>query len=84
MGVRKARPGAVTITEIKPNMILYEENDNAKIEATVVNKAATAKKGTLVALMHLDLDTVREIKSEAVTLESGATKKWKVNYEENH
>jgi len=79
-GVRKARANTVTITEIKPNLILYEENAPASIKATIVSKAATAQKGTLIALMHLDLNTVREIKRESVTIAPGATKIWRFNY----
>ena len=79
-GVRHVRPGTVTITAIEPNLILYEENEDASVKATIVNRAATAQKGVLIALMHLDLDTVREIKREPVTIAANGTKIWRFNY----
>jgi len=79
-GLRSARPKTVTITEIKPDYILYKENDKAGVKATIINKTATAKKGTLIALMHLDLDTVREIKREPVSIAPRGKKIWRFNY----
>ncbi len=79
-GVRKARPGTVTITEIKRNLRLYKENDDAGFKATIVNASKTTRKGTLIALMHLDLDTVREIRRQDVTIAARGTKVWTVNY----
>jgi len=79
-GFRPARPGTVTITEIKPDRILYKENDEASLKATIVNKSDKVQKGTLIALMHLDLDTVRELKREPVTIVPGGKKTWRFSY----
>ena len=76
-GVRYARRGKVTIGSIQPNRRIYDENDDAIIRTTIVNKTGMEKKGTLVAIAHLDLDTGREVKREPFTIGAGKTEIWK-------
>jgi len=79
-GVRIARPEAVTITKIEPNYRRYDENDDASARATIVNRTSEAKKGTLIALMHSDLDTAREVARKDVSIAPGKTEGWNFTY----
>jgi len=76
VGVRKPRPDTVTITEVKPNLRIYAENDEASFKAKIVNSSKSEAKGTLIALLHLDLDTRREIAREEITIAGGQTLTW--------
>ena len=73
-GERAARPDTVTITDIRSNKVRYDENENANTRATLVNTCAQSYKGTLIALMHLDLDTVRELARTDFALNPGTTR----------
>ncbi len=79
-GVRNPRRDAITITGIKHDKILYDENDAAKCEVEIANTSGTVQKGTLVALLHIDLDTVREVARDSVTMAAGGTRKWSFGY----
>ena len=79
-GERRARPDTVTITDIRSNKVRYDENEKADTKATMVNTSERRYKGTLIALMHLGLDTVREIERQPVTLGPGKTWVWRFSY----
>jgi len=79
-GVRPPRPDTVTITDIRSNKVRYDENETATTKATLVNTSGRAYSGTLIALMHLDLDTTREIARTAFTLGGAETKAWSFSY----
>jgi len=79
-GRREARPGTVTITNIRSNKVRYNENEAATTIATIVNKGNAAVSGTLIARMILDLDTVREIARANFSIAPGQEKKWKFSY----
>ena len=79
-GVRPARPNAVTIADVHSNKVLYEENENATTRAWMVNTSDQPGTGTLVARMHLDLDTVREIARAPCTIAPGQTNSWNFTY----
>jgi len=79
-GVRRPRPGKITITDIRSNKTRYDENETARTTATVVNKTGARVSGTLIARMILDLDTVREITRAGFTVEAGREKKWSFSY----
>ena len=79
-GVRLARPEAVTITKIEPNYHRYDENDDAGARATIVNMTSETKMGTLIALMHGDLDTAREVARKECSIEPGAKQVWNFDY----
>ncbi len=79
-GKRDARPGKLTITNIRSNKVRYNENESAKTTATIVNKGNATVSGTLVARMVLDLDTVREIRRTGFSIAPGKEKKWSFSY----
>jgi len=65
-GVREARPGKVTITDVRSNKVRYNENEMAHTTVTVVGKWSNgihppAASGQLIARLIVDLDTVREV-----------------------
>ncbi|MBI3877106.1 MAG: hypothetical protein HY300_14310, partial [Verrucomicrobia bacterium] len=79
-GVRPPREGMVTVTDIRSDKVRYDENETAHTRATVVNQSATLHKGTLIARMHLDVDTVREIARTEFSLAPKETKAWEFSY----
>ena len=79
-GKREARPGEVTITDVRSNKVRYDENEAATTTATIVNKKPTAVSGTIKAKVIVDLDTVREITSSVYLVEPGEEKKWTFSY----
>ena len=79
-GVRPPRANAVTITDIHSNKVLYEEDESATTRVAVVNQTAKPATGTLVALMHLDLDTSREIARAPFAVQPGQTGSWDFSY----
>ena len=80
LGCREPAAGKVTITDIRSNKVRYDENENATTVAKIANMTDTEQKGTLVALMHLDIDTVREITRTSFTIPAGQTKEWRFSY----
>jgi len=79
-GRRDIKKDAVFVTVIEPNKILYEENETASVKVTVRNTTATGQKVTLVALQHLDLDTVNEAGRGNISIPAGGESKWAVSY----
>jgi hypothetical protein len=79
-GERAARPDTVTITDIHSNKVRYDENEQATTVVSVINTSGTERKGTLVALLHTDLDTVREVGRKEVSLGWGQQTSWPVTY----
>ncbi|MBI4023793.1 MAG: hypothetical protein HY360_02365 [Verrucomicrobia bacterium] len=80
VGERAPQPGTITITEVKSNKVRYDENETAQTKAILVNKSSVARKGTAVALMHVDIDRPREIARADLTLAAGETKAWDFSY----
>lgn len=79
-GERMARAGRVTITDIRSNKVRYVENETAHTKAVLVNQTREAKSGTLVALMHLDVDIIREIARAPFTIGADESKTWEFSY----
>ena len=79
-GERTAREGAVTITDVRSRKVRYVENETAGTRATLVNKTSEAVSGVLVVLMHLDVDTTREITRIAFTIGAGESRNWDFSY----
>lgn len=79
-GERAARPATVTITNIRSNKVRYDENETAVTKATLVNTSAREYAGTLVVVMHLDVDGKREIARRAFSIPSGAKRTSELRY----
>jgi hypothetical protein len=79
-GVRPPRPDAVTITDIHSNKVLYEENETATTRVSMVNTSGRSCAGTLVANMHLDIETTREIARAPFGVQPGQTGEWGFTY----
>jgi len=65
-GEREARPGKITITDVRSDKVRYNENETATTTVTVLSKWSNGThppegEGQLIARMVLDLDTVREV-----------------------
>ena len=78
-GERAARPGAVTVTDVRSNKVRYNENETAATVATIVNQTGTALPVTVVANMIIGLDEARELARGPMTLQPGENK-WPFNY----
>ncbi|MHB9036700.1 MAG: hypothetical protein ACYC64_08535 [Armatimonadota bacterium] len=72
--------GRVAITDIRSNKVRYIENENATTKATVINKTDKECMGTLVAIMHIDVDTVREVARTEFTIAPGDQQVWEFSY----
>jgi hypothetical protein len=79
-GVRPARPDNLTITDVRSNRVRYDENAIANTRAIVINTTATERRGTLIALMHVDLDTVREVARTAWVVAPQSSSTWEFTY----
>jgi len=79
-GARPPRPGRLTITDVHSNKVRYDENETATTRASLVNSGDKPLAGTLIALMHLDLDTVREVARTPFSLNAGESKEWSFTY----
>ena len=79
-GVRPPRPDNVTITDIRSTKVHYDENEDAVTMATIVNTSSNSFSGTLIALMRVDLDTVREIARTDRTIGPVQTQTWWFSY----
>ena len=79
-GVRPPRPNTVTITDVHSDKVLYEENESATTRATLVSTSDKPCSGTLMALMHLDLDNTREIARTSFAVQPGQTASWGFTY----
>lgn len=79
-GERKPRPETITVVDIRSNKVLYEENEHAVTRARLVNTASAERKGRLVAVMHLDMDTQRKLSETNLTLGPGETRTWEFGY----
>lgn len=80
LGRRDPIAGKITITDLRSDKVRYDENENATTTAKIANMTAAEQKGTLVARMHLDIDTVREIGREECSLPVGQSKEWRFSY----
>jgi len=80
LGMHKTRKDTVTITNIKPNKILYEEGEEATAAVTLANTSSSVQKGTLVALQYVDLDIAGEVARGAVSIEPGGATTWTFKY----
>jgi len=90
-GVREARPGKVTITDVRSNKVRYNENEMAHTTVTIVSMWSDgvpppAASGQLIARMIIDLDTVREVARTDFTITIPSRhkrieeKKWEFTY----
>ena len=71
---------SVSITDIRSNKVRYIENENAATRVTLVNNTDKECTGTLIAVMHLDLDTKREVARTAFIIPPGVQKDWEFSY----
>ncbi len=79
-GERASRPGTVTVIDIRSNKVMYAENETATTTATVVNTSDIPRTGRLVSVMHLDLDTQRELGRTDISIPAGGTRTWSFTY----
>jgi len=83
-GSRKMKKNAVMITAIEPNKILYEEGEKATVKVTLKNTKAAEQKVTLIALQHVDLDSVSEVGRGSISIPAGKERAgesiWTVSY----
>ncbi|MDD5704467.1 MAG: hypothetical protein PHR35_00965, partial [Kiritimatiellae bacterium] len=78
-GERAARPGAVTVTDVRSNKVRYDENENATTVATLVNATEQQVAANLSAVLLLDLDESREVAKGQMALQPG-TNVWRFTY----
>jgi len=79
-GERSARPGTVTILDIRSNKVRYYENENATTSITLINTTAVEQKGTLIATLITELDTRREVDRKPYTLQANQNVSLTLNY----
>ena len=79
-GLRHAREGTVTVTDIDCSKIMYAEDETATCTARFENKSDRNRDGRAVAVLHYDVDSSRQVGRAAIQLAPGEHQQWKLSF----
>jgi len=71
---RQNKLGLFQVTDLKPEKLLYRENDNAKVSFSVQNYGSTSAKVKVKGILHSGIDDKRTVFERDAVLKSGRSR----------